>query len=448
MVSSLTRWFRRSTFVSHSSHQISLAVLLACAAALIPAPASAASTLTLAQALSLAIERSRQLAAQDFSVSASHDQAIAAGQLPDPVLKVGIENLPINGANQFSITRSSDTMRRVSVMQEMTATEKRELRAQRFSLEAQKELVQKTVTTVDIKRDTASAWLDRYYSEAMAKVIAEQRNQLKLEILAAKGAYRAGRGSQADILSAQSTLALLDDRASEAQRRIDNAQTALTRWVGDAAAGTLAEKPATDSIRLDMKALDNQLEQHPEIVVLTKQKEIAESEARLAKANKSADWSVELAYSQTGPAYANMVSIGLSIPLQWNQKNLQNRELSAKLALVGRTQAERQERLRALIAETRSRIIEWSNVRERYRRYERELIPLAIDRVVALRSAYRGDKANLADVLAAHRNVIDVRIQALQLAADIDRLWAQLNFILPANNADMKATSLTNKDSQ
>jgi len=183
-------------------------------------------------------------------------------------------------------------------------------------------------------------------------------------------------------------------------------------------------------------------------VVLSRAKEIAESEARLAKANKKADWSVELAYSQTGPAYANMVSIGLSIPLQWNQKNLQDRELSAKLALVGRTQAERQERLRALTAETRSRIIEWSSGRERYQRYQRELIPLAMDRMVALRSAYRGDKASLAEVLAAHRNVIDVRIQALELAADIDRLWAQLNFIFPVTNAETKTTELTNTDSQ
>lgn len=448
MVSSLTRWCRRSMPVSHSSHQISLTVLLACAAALFQAPALAAAPLTLQEALSLAIDRSHQLSAQDFSVSASRHQAVAAGQLPDPILKVGIENLPVNGSDKFTLTKSSDTMRRVSLMQEITASDKRELRAQRFSLEAQKESVQKTVTTIDIKRDTAIAWFDRYYSEAMAKVIAEQRNQLKQEILAAKGAYRAGRGSQADILSAQSMLVVFDDRASEAQRRIDNAQTTLIRWTGEAAANALAQKPATDSIQFDMRQLDILLERHPEIVVLSRAKEIAESEARLAKANKKADWSVELAYSQTGPAYANMVSIGLSIPLQWNQKNLQDRELSAKLALVGRTQAERQERLRALTAETRSRIIEWSSGRERYQRYQRELIPLAMDRMAALRSAYRGDKASLADVLAAHRNVIDVRIQALQLAADIDRLWAQLNFIFPVTNADTKATELTNTDPQ
>jgi outer membrane protein TolC len=402
--------------------------------------------LTLAEAQRRAIQRSRQLISQDFSVAAARDMAVAANQLPDPVFKAGIDNLPVTGRDRGSLNNDFMTMRRVGLMQEITRSDKRHLRADRFELDAQKTLAEKAVATAAIERDTALAWLDRYYADAMAEVIAEQGEQAKLEIQSAEGAYRAGRGSQADIFAARSALAAFDDRASEIQRRVRNANTMLARWIGNATGLPLAGKPATDTIRLDLATLDSQLGHHPQIAVLTKQVEVAETEAKLAKANEKADWTVEVAFQQRSSAFSNMVSVGVSIPLQWDRKNRQDRELSSKLAQVEQARAEREDMLRAHVAETRSMINEWENDRERYSRYERELIPLANQRTLAAITAYRGGKASLADVLAARRNDIDVRIQALQLATDTDRLWAQLNFLFPTGDA--MAHAGMNQDSQ
>ena len=99
--------------------------------------------------------------------------------------------------------------------------------------------------------------------------------------------------------------------------------------------------------------------------------------------------------------------------------------------MVEQAKAEREDMLRAHVAETRALINEWENGRERHARYQRELVPLANDRTAATVAAYRGGKAGLADLLAARRNEIEVRIQALQLETDIARLWAQLNFLFP-----------------
>ncbi len=106
--------------------------------------------LTLAEAQRRAVERSRQLTAQDFSVAASRDMAIAAGQLPDPVLKVGIDNLPVTGRDRGNLNNDFMTMRRVGVMQEITRADKRQLRSDRFELEAQKTLAEKTLATAAI----------------------------------------------------------------------------------------------------------------------------------------------------------------------------------------------------------------------------------------------------------------------------------------------------------
>jgi outer membrane protein TolC len=422
----------------------------ACAGALLLPVASFAADapLTLAQARKLAIERSRQLSAQDDAVSASREMAIAAGQLPDPVLKFGVDNLPINGQDRWSVTNDFMTMRRIGVMQEITRADKRHWRSERLNREAEKNLAEKTKTAADIERDTAIAWLDLYYAQAMGAVIAEQGEQAKLEMQAAEGAYRAGRGSQADVFSARSAIAAYDDRNSEIQRRIRNAKTMLARWVGDAADLSLAGKPSVDTIRLDLATLDTALAHHPDIAVLTKQEEIAQADAKLAEANKQSDWSVEVNYQQRGPSYSNMISVGVSIPLQWDRKNRQDRELAAKLAMVEQARAERDEMLRAHIAEVRTMANEWQDNRERLVRFANELIPLANERTQASIAAYRGAKSTLADVLMARRNEIDVRLQALQLEADTARLWAQLNFLYPEYVYSAHSTSMMNRDQQ
>ena len=391
----------------------------------------AAGGLSLADAQRIAAERSRQLAGQDRAVFASREMAIAAGQLPDPTLKAGIENLPVNGTDAFSLTRDFMTMRRIGIMQEFTSAEKRQLRSEKFEREAERTTTEKSATLASVQRDTALAWLDRYYAEAMAAVVSEQTAAARLEVDAAETTYRGGRGNQAEIFSARSAVASLEDRASETGRRVRTATTSLARWVGQPADQPLGAKPDIDSLHVSSHDLDSQLVQHPEIAVLTKQVEIARTEARLAQASKRPDITAELMYAQRGPAYSNMVSFGIAIPLQWDQKNRQDREVAAKLAMAEQAEAQREEMLRAHIAEVRNMLHEWENLKERRVRYSRELLPLAGQRTEAVLTAYRGARSTLSEVLTARRSEIDVRLQALQLDAEQARIWAQLNFLIP-----------------
>jgi outer membrane protein TolC len=429
-------------------HRIAAASVALLWALQAPIAASAGAELTLPEAQRLAVARSHQLMAQDAAVTAAREMAVAVGQLPDPVATFGVNNLPLNGSDAFSLTRDFMTMTNIGVMQEFTRAEKREARIERYSREADKALTEKDVSVAAIQRGTALAWLDRYYAEAMQMVISEQRHQVRGEADAAESAYRAGRGNLADILAARNALVLLDDRASEVGRKLSSAKIALARWIGNEADAPLAGKPAIDAIRLDPTTLEEDLAHHPEMAVLGKKEEVAAAEVRVAQTNKKADWSVALMYSQRGPAYSNMISVNVSVPLQWDQKNRQDREVAAKLAMLDQARAEREDMLRAHTAEVRAMIAEWENDRERRSRYEREVLPLATERTQATLAAYRGAKATITDVLLARRSEIDVRLQALQLDTDTARLWAQLNFLFPDSDAATHGNGTHFKDSR
>ena len=74
-----------------------------------------AAELSFAQAQRLALAQSSQLIAQDAAIAAASDLAIAAGERPDPVLSLGIDNLPVNTADRFSLTRDFMTMRNIGI---------------------------------------------------------------------------------------------------------------------------------------------------------------------------------------------------------------------------------------------------------------------------------------------------------------------------------------------
>ena len=430
----------RAHHFSAVGRRLAMAALALILAGWTQAAFAADAPLSLPEAQRLAIARSRQLVAQDAGAAASQELAVAARQLPDPVLKLGVDNLPVTGSERYSLNGDFMTMRRVGLMQELTRPDKRRLRAERFEREADKALAEKDRLSAAIERDTALAWLDRYYTDAMLAVLAEQRGQAKLAIEAAEAAYRAGRGSQADVLAARVALGLIDDRASELDRKRRDATVRLERWIGAAAQQPLFGKPDIGMLRFDLAALDTaslgaHLSHHPEIAVLGRQEQIAQAEADLARANEKPDWTVEVNYQRRGSAFPDMVSVGVSVPLQWNRRNRQDRELAAKLAAVEQAKDERDETLRQHLGDTRALINGWRNDLERRQRYERELIPLAEQRGAAALAAYRGGKAGIGDVLAARRDEIDLRLQALQLEAAAAQRWGYLNFLYPSRQS-------------
>src|SRR5512141_2510809 len=130
--------------------------------------------LALNDALRIAAGQSPQQAAAAAAARSAGEAAIAAGQLPDPVLKFGLDNFPIQGADRFSIARDFMTMRRVGVMQEVPRAEKRTLRRERMEADAVKEIIGGTAALALLQRDTALAWLDRYFAERQLDVVREQ----------------------------------------------------------------------------------------------------------------------------------------------------------------------------------------------------------------------------------------------------------------------------------
>ena len=397
-----------------------------------PLSASAAeAALSLAEALRLAVAQSPQLTAQRSMSDAAREMAGPAGELPDPKLKVGVENVPTDGPDAWSLTRDFMTMTRIGLMQEFPRGEKRELKSQRALRDAERASAVVEVSALAIRRETAAAWLARRYAAETERAIAEQIAEAELAVATTAASYRAGKAPQADVIMTQTTVLELRNRATEAAMQGKRARIALARYIGADADRPLGDAPDTARLPFD-PALLADIDAQPEIRLARAQESYAAAEADIARAAKQPDWSAEVSYAVRGSPYANMVSLMVSIDLPWSPGTRQDREHAAKLKEQDAAREMREDALRMRRADVESMRAEWEAARAQAARIRDDMLPLAAQRRDAALAGYRSGSGTLAAVLDARRAELDVRLALLQQEQAAAKAWAWLVFVGPA----------------
>ncbi|MDT8311646.1 MAG: TolC family protein, partial [Methylophaga sp.] len=385
--------------------------------------------LSLENALQLAEQRSQALLAQDAVAQASQELAIEAGQLPDPMLALSVNNLPVNGSMAYSFSEDFMTSRNIGISQTYTREAKRHAHVNVFERKVNKAQITKELTLTEIRQNTALAWFDVYYQQQLVTLLTREQQEASLQVEAAQAAYRAGTGPQSDIFQARTTVAKFQDRIYQIQASLENAKTTLARWVGDTGNRSLDSAPDITKSAIDTQHLTHQINAHPDIAVMRAEEAVAMAEAEAARQEKQADWTWSVMYGERSSDFSDMISIGVSVPLQWNQENRQDRLVAAKLAEADRVRAEREEMTREHIAETARWLDTWKSNLVRLSDYEAALIPLARQRTDAALAEYRGGQGDLATVLNARKMEIATRVEKLRIEMETAALWATLEYL-------------------
>ena len=392
----------------------------ALAAALLPALA-VAEPLSLDQALSLAVQRSEAARAGRSAALSANESALAAGQLPDPMLRAGIENLPVTGVDRFSTTRDSMTMKRIGISQEWVSADKRTAREGAALAMAHTESVMSGVVEGEARLRAATAYLDAWYADAALRLTTQTEHHLHEEREAARARLAAADGDSVEVLRLSSAEGMAEDESAEARQQRSAALVALQRWVGFEP-DSLAQPPA-----LAVADEPDYVARHPEVATLQRELEVARQNAAVAAKERAPNWTWELAYGQrTG--YSDMVSFGVSIPLPVAPAQRQDRETAARLALVDKVEAELAEATRAATADYRALVSDAERLQRRIERYRISVVTPARQRTAAALAAYRSNQAPLTALFEARHMEVEAQRKLLALQRDLARSQAQLAF--------------------
>jgi outer membrane protein TolC len=397
---------------------------------LLPALAAAQPPLSLAEAVRLAVARSGAIASQQSMAAAAREMSVAAGELPDPKLFGGFENVPAEGADAWRLNRDGMTMTRIGVMQDFPREEKRRLRTERAVRDAVRSDAAAASAAAGVRRDTASAWFARRYAEDAERAIAAQIAEAELAVVAAGAAYRANKAPQAELLMAQSLVVELANRATEAKAQSRRARIALARYVGADSERALGEAPDLARLPADFAELAD-VDAQAEVRAARAQEAYLATEAELARAGRLPDWNAELSYGIRGSGFPNMVSLMVSIDLPWSPGTRQDREHAAKLKELDAARAMRDDTHRMRTAEVQSMLAEWESAHTQAQRMRTELLPLNALRRESALAAYRGGTGTLTAVLEARRAELETTLSLLQMEQAAAKAWAYLTYVLP-----------------
>ena len=392
----------------------------AAAAALLPALAAAA-PVSLEQALSLATQRSPAVRAARAGVAGAAEAARAAGQLPDPVLSVGIDNLPVTGPDRLSTTADSMTMKRVGISQEWVSSEKRGLRQAAAQALVGREAVGEQVAMAEARLQTSLAYLDAYFAGESFKLTTLTEHHVHEETEAAKARLASSTGSSQEVLQLTAARGVAEDESADMRQLQAAALVVLQRWVGVRPDALLAPAlPAFPGEQAYVAA-------HPSVIQAQRDIEVARAEASATAANRRPNWSWQASYGQrTG--FSDMVSVGVSIPLPVSPGERQDRETAAKLALVDKAEASLEEATRMAIAEYRTLTGDAQRLTERVARYRERVVVPAQQRTQAALAGYRSNQVPLMTLFEARHAEVDMQRKLLSLQRDLAKVQAQLAF--------------------
>lgn len=375
--------------------------------------------LSLPQALELAVRRSEAAAAARAGANSATETARAAGRLPDPMLRIGVENLPVTGPDRFNPSADFMTMKRVGISQEWLSRDKRAAREAAALASVERESVQALGVEADTRLQTALAFIDAWFAQAALDITERAERNLREELEVARARLGAGAGSATEMLALTTTRGLAEDTADEARQQHAAAMAELRRWVGTDA--TELSSPGG----LEPPSEAQYLASHPTLVALGRDIELNRRAAEAAATERTPNWTWEVAYSQrTG--FSDMVSVGVSIPLQVAPAQRQDRDIAARLALVDKARSELEEATREAAVEFRRLSGDTARLQQRIERLHAGVLSPARQRSVVALAAYRSNQTPLAGYFEARNAEVDAHRKLLTLERELARTRARL----------------------
>lgn len=388
-----------------------------------------AAALSLEQTLDLAQRYSAELSASRNQVRAYGAMADSARQLPDPELKFGIENLPVQGSNARRFTREGMTMQRVGVMQTFVSADKRERKADMLLAQSASASAQEQVIRAQLQRDTAQAWLDLALSEKAAQAARQLLNETGRQIPVQRSGVASDSAAASSTLALQSALSAMRDNLTLAERDVSLAQTRLYQLTGETFDGVAGALPRYQRLPAEPQTLEQSVSAHPEVVLAAREADVAKARSAQSAVASKPDVGVEVYYARRAEAYGDLAGVMFTVGMPIFQSHRQDKDYAADVSRAMEANDRLSQATRDRVALVRSLVAEYQAEQTLWRRKQQEIVPLSQQRLQVVTAEYRSGQATLDAVLDARRSLLDAQLSAINAEKEMAQRWAAVRYL-------------------
>jgi outer membrane protein TolC len=385
--------------------------------------------LTLAEAEDLALGEEPGYAALRARADALDEHAVAAGQLPDPTMRVGLANYPISSGG---FSTEGMTQAQLGFRQSFPPGKSRSLNSEQFRSRSDAMSSNADARERDVLTSVRSAWLETYYWQRARDIVTESRPFFADLVTVTRSLYSVGRKSQHDVLKADLELSRLDDRLIEINRRHRQAQAMLSEWLGADADRPLASKlPGWERVPA-IETLQSNLASHPAVLAADATVDAGRAGVRLAEERKKPGWALDVGYGYrdgylpSGEPRSDFISVAVTVDLPFFGKKRQDRSLSAALSERSASEYEKQQLLNRLASRLDAEYAHWSDLTRRVALYETLILNLSASQAQAALMAYQSEAGDFADVMRGYIDDLNTRLDHVRLQVERDQSYATL----------------------
>jgi cobalt-zinc-cadmium efflux system outer membrane protein len=334
----------------------------------------------------------------------------------------------------------------VALEQDLPLTGKNRSRARAATADAGEAFEDLRRTQLDVLSRARAAYYRLANENAQLEV--NRRNIELLDQFAelSRARYEVGNAQEADVLTAKTDGARLDDIQADILRRISDAQTELNVLMNRPAQTPVGNPTALsfESIPHSLGVLQRvALEARPEVQRARNRIEAAKARVQLARRERLSDpaFSVKAGrYNDTGQAVSE-VDAGISIGLPF----LNARKYSAGITEAQRNLEGAEEEFEAARNEAlglvRDQIEKIEAAAHHYELCRDKILPLASQTLKSHRAAYEASSSNFLELIGAERVLQDVESTTLNHLADYQIGLAELDAIVGLGDATARQNS-------
>jgi outer membrane protein, heavy metal efflux system len=418
------------------SHPIMLLLMLLTPLPALTSPSAAElpSPLTLAEAERLALERSPGLQRSEAEIIADRARARYSGELPDPELRLGVQNVPVD---TFSLEQEPMTMVAVGVAQRFPPPGKRGLVRRGAEEQTAAAQMRHEDLQARLRRDVDRAWIELFYRDRALAVTRDSRDLAETVLQTALSRYRVGEGDQSEVLRARLARDELLEREQSLEAEREAAGAKLAQLLNAPAREALVlpkELPPLPAVEPAAQML-KRLEQHPQVSAIEAEVRSLRLEADAARRDYLPEFGIEASYgyrrarSADGSRLPDMVSVGLVMSLPLFRDKRQDARLQEKRALAIAGLYQHHDMVLQLREAVQARQAELTQLRARASLVQKTLLPTAAQNVEASLAAFRTGKSDLDTVLRARQSELDYELKLWRLRADTYIAAADLGYL-------------------
>jgi len=392
----------------------------------------AASTLSLELAEQLALSSDPGVRSVQANQRALEEMSVAADELPDPLLKIGLANLP---TDTFNLGQEAMTQVQVGLIQKFPRGKTRELTSEQIDLKSQGlgEMAH------DQELQILLAVREQYFEVAKQQFLA----RINTEAIAAftdvaditQDYYATGRVQQQAVLQAAVELAKVEDRAARISQDEEQARARLSIWIGDAAWQDLDQAWPELNPQTSADLIKDSLIDHPRVLALQRNVTAADTGVELARQKYKPEFALDVTYgarggtNPNGSSRSDMLTVMVLMDVPLFTKNRQDRVVAAQIAESSAAMYSRDDLLRRMRSEVDFNLATYQRQQQRLDLYENSLLPEAAFSSEASFGAYQSSLEDLTTLLRTRITEFDLQFEHARLLAEVRKTEARLLYL-------------------